>query len=89
MYSQFSIVISALTFVTMVLGSAPIQTAAARSIAAGIAAYLLFIIGDLAVNAVVGKSDDFKAERQPEPAAVEERVPESINRNDSGEALAA
>ena len=89
MFSQFSFVISALTFVTMVLGAAPIETAAARSIAAGIAAYLLFLIGDLAVTAIVGRSPDFKHEPRPETLQTEERIPESTNRNDSGEALAA
>ena len=89
MYSQFSFVISALTFITMVLGSAPVGTAAARAVAAGIAAYLLFVVGDLAVSAIVGRSDDFKQERASETVTPEEIVQEQRNRNDSGEALAA
>lgn len=87
MYSQFSFVVSSLTFVTMILGSAPLGTAAARSIAAGIAAYLLFVIGDFVVNAVLHRSDDFKSD--PQPAAVDDRTKDSRGRNDSGEALAA
>jgi hypothetical protein len=89
MYSQFSFVISALTFITMVLGNAAVGTAAARSIAAGIAAYLLFVVGDLAVGAVVGRSDEFEREAASDAAPKEERVTESRNRNDSGEAIAA
>lgn len=88
MYSQFSFVVSSLTFVTMILGSAPLGTAAARSIAAGIAAYLLFVLGDFAVNAVLHRSDDFKAERRA-TSVPEERTNDSRGRNDSGEALAA
>ncbi len=89
MYSQFSFVVSTLTFITMVLGNAPVGTAVARSIAAGLAAYLLFVVGDLAVNSVLHKSDDLKPDRRKEAPVSDEQKAESRGRNDSGEALAA